>query len=265
MIAKRLQSGAGYGVMALIAVLWVVITQRGIIAPLFLPSPQELLESAWSLITEHRFAIDIIASIRRVLVAFAASLLLGIPMALVMSSVPIVDRILAPIIDFIRYLPIPALVPLMILFFGIGETAKIVLLFVGTFFQLVVLILDDLRDVPTLLLDLSYTLHLRPSHRLAIKLHSIAPQLYDNCRVTIGWCWSYVIIAELVASQTGIGHMIKEAQRFSNTADVFIGIITIGLIGLCTDSALKKLSPRFFPYRASTTTATSYASAHFNP
>lgn len=240
-----------YVVLGSLATCWVVITAKEWINPLFLPSPLSLLESAWSLLLHRHFTRDIAASIFRVGAAFILSLALAVPIALLMSSHVPTRRIVSPFIDFIRYLPVPALVPLMILFFGIGETAKIILLFVGTFFQLVVLILDDLSDVPREYLDLSYTLHLSPLQTLTMKLRTILPNLYDNSRVTIGWCWSYVIIAELVASPSGIGHMIKEAQRFSNTADVFIGIITIGLIGLCTDTVLKRISPRLFPYRAS--------------
>jgi NitT/TauT family transport system permease protein len=78
---------------------------------------------------------------------------------------------------------------------------------------------------------------------------SILPQVYDNSRITIGWCWTYVIIAEIVASENGIGHMIKEAQRFSNTPYVYVGIITMGIIGFGSDNLFKMLSPILFKYK----------------
>lgn len=228
---------------------WFVTSAFGLVDSLFLPSPRQIASSFVRLCADKAFGLDIVMSIYRVFVAFGISVLIAIPLALVMSQYSIMHRLVGPYIDFIRYLPVPTLVPLTILFFGIGETAKIVLLFIGTFFQLILLLIDDLNDVPNEYIDISYTLKFSEGQVMLLKLRSILPQLYDNCRITLGWCWTYLIIAELVASEVGIGHMIKEAQRFSNTADVYIGIITMGIIGFGTDFIFKRWHPVLFKYK----------------
>ena len=97
------------------------------------------------------------------------------------------------------------------------------------------MILDDLKEIPREYYDLAYTLQFSKFQVLKMKLKAILPQLYDNSRILVGICWTYLVIAELVAADAGIGHMIKEAQRFSQTPDIYAGIITIGLIGFITD------------------------------
>ncbi|MCL6268154.1 ABC transporter permease [Flagellimonas myxillae] len=233
----------------LIVFLWVLSKNLGWINDLFLPTPKQLLTAFVSLFSEHDFLDDIIASVLRVFSAFFFSAIIAIPLALLMFNNKTLRQILAPYIDFIRYLPVPALIPLTILFFGIGETAKIVLLFIGTFFQLILLIIDDLDEIPKEHFYLTYSLKLNGFQEMWYMFRKTLPQIYDNSRITIGWCWTYVIIAELVASSSGIGHMIKEAQRFSNTPNMYAGIITMGIIGFGTDFLFKKFYPSFFRYK----------------
>src|SRR6185369_7373317 len=103
---------------------------------------------------------------------------------------------LEPIVDFIRYLPVPALVPLSIIWFGVGETTKIFLLWLGTFFQLILLVADDMRRVPQEYVEIAYTLGANPRRILTdIAFHAMAPSLFNNLRITLGWCWTYLILA----------------------------------------------------------------------
>jgi len=187
-------------------------------------------------------------SVFRVVAAFLISVILAVPLAILMCIYKPFSNLLSPYIDFTRYLPVPTLIPLTILFFGIDESAKIVLLFIGTFFQLILLIVDDIHQIPQEYYDLAYTLNFSQFQRMKLVFRSVLPQIYDNSRITLGWCWTYLIIAELVASDKGIGHMIKEAQRFSNTSDVYVGIITMGIIGFFSDYSFKKAYPYFFKY-----------------
>jgi len=168
---------------------------------------------------------------------------------LLMSESQFFKRLLAPYIDFIRYIPVPVLIPLTILFFGIGEEAKIILLFVGTFFQIVLLFDSNLMNVPKDYFDLAYSLNFTTFQRLKMKLQAAIPEMYDNMRISLGLSWSYVIIVELVAAQTGIGHMIKEAQRFSLTSNVYVGILLMGIIGFISDYLFRKSYVKFFPYK----------------
>lgn len=236
--------------LAVIACCWHLATSYGYVGKLFLPSFQDLANSFFTLFKEKSFAWDIAISAFRVWFSFILSFVIAVPLALAMSESKTLNSVISPYIDFIRYLPVPALIPLSILFLGIDESAKIALLFVGTFFQFILLILDDLKEIPEEYYDLAYTLQFSKLQVLGMKLKAILPQLYDNSRISIGICWTYLVIAELVASENGIGHMIKEAQRFSKTPDIYAGIISIGLVGFFTDYAFKRGYPLLFRYRS---------------
>jgi NitT/TauT family transport system permease protein len=152
-------------------------------------------------------------------------------------------------IDFIRYLPVPALVPLSIIWFGVGETTKIFLLWLGTFFQLVLLVADDMRRVPHEYVEVARTVGANSRQLMwDVALRSMGPTLLDNLRITLGWCWTYLIIAEIVAANSGIGYVIWQARRFVKTPEVMAGVVVIGLIGLVTDQLLRLLHRRLFRY-----------------
>jgi NitT/TauT family transport system permease protein len=180
--------------------------------------------------------------------SFFISIAIALPLGLLISESSFIKKLLIPYIDFIRYIPVPVLIPLTILFFGIGEPAKIALLFIGTFFQIILLFMGDLARVPKEYFDLAFTLNFTAAERLKMKVRSALPSMYDNMRISLGLSWSYVIIAELVASDMGLGHMIKEAQRFSHTSEVYVGILIMGLIGFISDFIFRKSYGRFFPY-----------------
>lgn len=229
--------------------LWWWVTRAGLIDSLFLPSPSQIWLATLDLFVHKQFLSDIGVSVFRVFSAFTLAFVIAVPTALLMTEFAFVKRLLEPYIDFVRYLPVPALIPLTILFFGLGEGSKIALLFIGTFFQLILLVIDDIYTVPSRYLDLSFSLGFSRMRVAALKLRAILPELYNNARITLGWAWTYLVIAELVAAQAGIGHVIKEAQRFSNTEKVYVAILTLGVIGLVIDQAFKKLYPVFFPYK----------------
>jgi len=230
-------------------VVWYLITEfTNLINPLFLPSPIKVVASAISLFG-NGLLVDIFATVYRVMIAFAISIVVALPVALLMSESKFFKRLLSPYIDFIRYIPVPVLIPLTILFFGIGEEAKIVLLFIGTFFQIVLLFDSNLMNVPKDYFDLAYSLNFSTFQRLKMRLQSALPEMYDNMRISLGLSWSYVIIVELVAAQTGIGHMIKEAQRFSLTSNVYVGILLMGIIGFISDFLFRKSYNKLFPYK----------------
>ncbi len=229
---------------------WYFITEfTALINPLFLPSPIKVVTSAVSLLATGGLVADIFATVSRVMIAFLLSIIAALPIALLMSESKFFKKLFTPYIDFIRYIPVPVLIPLTILFWGIGEEAKIILLFVGTFFQIVLLFDSNLMNVPKDYFDLAYSLNFTKYQRLKMKLQAAIPEMYDNMRISLGLSWSYVVIVELVAAQTGIGHMIKEAQRFSLTPNVYVGILLMGAIGFFSDYLFRKGYIKFFPYK----------------
>lgn len=229
---------------------WWLVTTLKIVDELFLPSPSSFLEALVTLFKERNFSYDILISVWRVVFAWTLSFIAAIPIAIIMSRNKFLNKLISPYIDFLRYLPVPALIPLIILFFGIGESAKIALLFIGTFFQLVLLVYDDLVEIPKEYFNIAYSLNFSPLKVQKMKLKAIAPNLWNNCRITMGWCWTYLVIAELVASQEGMGYVIKEAQRFSKTPEIYVGIAMIGLIGFFSDTLWRVFYPKVFKYKS---------------
>jgi NitT/TauT family transport system permease protein len=201
------------------------------------------------MLQSREFFEDVLASSARIGVAFLISALLAIPIGLLMSSFKLVEAVIEPVVDFIRYVPVPALIPLFIIWGGIGETSKFLVLFFGTFFQLVLLIMDDADNVPRIYFDLARTLGASTPQLIRdVLVPYLLPQIYDRLRVTLGWCWTYLIIAELIAVERGIGHTIKEAQRFNAADQMFVCFIVLGIIGLSTDYAAKIGYRYLFPY-----------------
>lgn len=229
--------------------LWSAVPLLGWIAPVFLPSPWAVLQALWTMTTQDGLLTNAGISVARVWGAFLLSAVMAIPIGILMSSYRVIGAALEPLIDFIRYLPVPALVPLSIIWFGIGEETKIFLLWLGTFFQLVLLVAEDMRRVPHEYFETAYTVGARPFEALtSVALRAMAPSLMDNLRITLGWCWTYLIIAEIVAASNGLGFVIWTARRYMATDQVMAGVLVIGLIGLLTDQGFRALHRYMFRY-----------------
>lgn len=234
---------------ALLLAIWSGLVAFEVVPKQYLASPQAVVVRLWELLTKYDFLDDIWISIYRVWLAFFLSAIVAIPLGILMSSFRIVNGLTEPIIDFIRYLPVPALVPLTVIWLGIGEASKIALLWMGTFFQLVLLIADDARRVPREYVEVGMTVGAKPSQVLRhIILPAMLPSMVDNLRITLGWCWTYLIIAEIVASDSGIGYVIWSARRYVKTPEVMAGILAIGVIGFLTDQFIRWLHRRAFAY-----------------
>lgn len=245
------QTAVSLGAASFIGLLgaWWVASQFGLIAPQYLPNPMAVVGRLYHLLVDYNFSKDIAVSIGRVWAAFLISALMAIPLGILMSSFPIVNGLSQGPIDFIRYLPVPALVPLTIIWLGIDEFSKIALLWMGTFFQLVLLVADDARRVPREYIEIALTTGAKPRQILtSIILPAMLPNMVDNLRVTLGWCWTYLIVAEIVAADSGIGYVIMSARRYVKTDEVMAGILTIGVIGLATDMLFRWLHRRWFAY-----------------
>jgi len=230
-------------------VLWSLTSHYELVPQRFLPLPWNVVSALHDMLVERHFIEDIWISVARVWTAFLLSVVMAVPIGMWMSNYRIVGTLIEPIVDFIRYLPVPALVPLLIIWFGIGEASKIAVLWMGTFFQLVLLIADDTKRVPREFIEIGYTLGAKPRQITRdIVLRSMLPSMVDNLRITLGWCWTWIIIAEIVAANSGIGHAIWSMRRFVKTPEVMAGILTVGIIGLVTDQVIRLLHRRYFRY-----------------
>ncbi|MGF1499560.1 MAG: ABC transporter permease [Elainellaceae cyanobacterium] len=229
--------------------IWQAIAYFEWVPQQFLPTPLSVLAALYKMLTQQAFLTDILVSMGRVWEAFLLAAIVAVPLGLIMSTYRLGGAIFEPLIDFVRYLPVPALVPLLIIWLGVGEASKIAVLWMGTFFQLVLLVADDARRVPREYLEIGATLGAKPLEIIRdIIVPAMLPNLVDSLRVTLGWCWTYLIVAEIVASNSGIGHVIWSMRRFVRTPEVMAGILTVGVIGLLSDQAFRLGHRLYFRY-----------------
>ncbi len=231
----------------LVLVVWQALSAESGPRSVFLPPPMAVIRSLWELFREESFIVDIGASVYRVTAGFLLAALVAVPLGLLAGSVRFIDRLVQPINDFTRYLPVPAFIPLCILWVGIGDAEKILIIFIGTVFQVIPLVADTAANVPRNLIDLGYTSGASRRQTLTKVIFPwCAPTIYDHLRVALGWAWGYLVIAELVAAASGIGHVIIQAQRYIQTSRVMAGILMIGIIGLFFDLCFKLPKKRIF-------------------
>ncbi|RZI78926.1 MAG: ABC transporter permease subunit, partial [Rubrivivax sp.] len=148
-----------------------------------------------------------------------------------------------------RYMPAVAFVPLVMVWVGIDEGAKIAIIFIGTFFQMVLMVAEDVRRVPLPQIEAAQTMGATRIEILEkVIVPSVKPALLDTLRITMGWAWTYLVVAELVAANSGLGYAILKAQRFLQTDKIFAGILLIGLIGLVIDQVFRFAHRKAFPW-----------------
>ncbi len=215
---------------------WFLISGLNLIDEKFLPSPTDVVMDIINSIKDGSLTNDIGISVYRVLMGFVLAVLLGVPIGIMCGCLPWFRACVAPLCGFIRYMPVQSFVPIIVLYTGIGEASKITVVFIGTLFQLILMITDDIQSVPNDLINAGYTLgnkQLRTVSRVIIPY--ILPRMFRSLRMIIGWAWGFLICAELVASNSGLGYRILSAQRFFKTDTIFGSILIIGLLGLITD------------------------------
>ena len=216
---------------------------------MFLPSPGRVFQAGYDLFLELGFTSDILNSVYRVMVGFIMAALLGVPLGLIMGTFKAAEAFTEPVVGFIRYMPASAFIPLFILWLGIGDVEKIAIIFVGSFFQLVLMVAVVAKNVQKDLLETAYTLGAKRFQVIRkVLLPASLPGIVDTLRIIVGWAWTYIIVAELVASASGIGYMIISSQRMLRTGNIIFGILTIGILGLITDYFFKWLYNRLFPW-----------------
>jgi len=248
-IPKGLYLILTFGSFAFFLVIWSLLTYGGLIDPLFLPSPGRVFQAGWDLFVEFQFTTDILNSVYRVMIGFIVAALIGVPIGLIMGTFKAAEAITEPVVGFIRYMPASAFIPLFILWLGIGDIEKIAIIFVGSFFQLVLMVAVVAKNVHKDMLETAYTLGAKRFQVIRkVLLPASLPGIVDTLRIIVGWAWTYIIVAELVASASGIGYMIISSQRMLRTGNIIFGILTIGMLGLITDYFFKWLYNKLFPW-----------------
>jgi NitT/TauT family transport system permease protein len=228
---------------------WLLLSAFGPISPVFLPGPLAVVRRVSTWFNDGDLLTDIRISFFRVVAGWALSALIAMPLGLLIGTFRQIQALLEPLTDFIRYMPAVAFVPLMMLWVGIDESAKVAIIFIGTFFQMVLMVAEDVRRVPMAQIEAAQTMGATRCEVIEkVIIPSAKPALLDTLRITMGWAWTYLVVAELVAANSGLGYAIVKAQRFLQTDKIFAGIILIGAIGLAMDQCFRWLHRVAFPW-----------------
>lgn len=228
---------------------WALLTATDWVDPVFMPGPLQVLQRFHTWLMDDGLPGDTAISVYRVGAGFVLSAVLALPIGLLIGAYRPVEALLEPLTDFIRYMPAVAFIPLVMLWFGIGESAKISIIFIGTFFQMVLMVAENVRLVPRAQIEAAQTMGAdRGEIVKLVLLQSAKPAILDTLRITMGWAWTYLVVAELVAANSGLGYAILKAQRYLKTDTIFAGIVLIGVIGLLMDQAFRWLHRRAFPW-----------------
>lgn len=249
-LSMRLQARmAALAPFAAVLGVWWALACFHVVAPIFLPPLGATLRSFYNLFAVSFLKQNLIPSVFRVAMAFFFSAAFALPLGVLAGTIPFIRNTILPLCSFSRYLPVAALVPLCILWFGIDDAQKVAVITIGCCFQLLVLIAADAASTPVELVETGRTFGLSRSAVIwRIILPWCMPAIWDDLRVCAGWAWSYLVLAELVAGNRGIGYFIIQAQRYLEIESVFAGILLVGLLGLVTDQIFRITGRRLFAW-----------------
>lgn len=228
---------------------WAIATYGGYVADMFLPVPDAVVRRGLLLASDGTLFVHLWSSVEVVLLGFFVSAVVAVPLGLYMGTYRIVQAALEPLVNFIRYLPVTSLVPLFILWIGIGLSQRITVIFFGTFFSQLIMISDEARAVSRDLVNASYTLGTKRNEAVWHVIFPAAlPGIINTLRVTMGWAWTYLVVAELVAANSGLGFISLKAMRGFQVDTIFLAIMLIGLLGLISDVTFRLLRRWLCPW-----------------
>ena len=233
----------------LVLAAWCVASYGGFAPPDFLPSPTEVVRGTLQLFIQYDLLGAIWVSARRIMLAFLLASAVALPLGVLMGAFEPINRMFESIVSPLRYMPISAFIPLLILWFGIYESQKVAFLFLGVFVYLLPVVISSIRAVPEELVQTSLTLGAsRWQAVTTVLLPSALPEIFDSFRVMNAISWTYVILAEAV-NPSGLGYMVQIAYSHQKPSWSFAGLVVIGGIGLLTDGLIRAISNALFRWR----------------
>jgi NitT/TauT family transport system permease protein len=224
--------------------------------PIYLPAPDEVAKAFVSAFTTPPQTSDgewlhqsLWHSIQVIFWGFTISSAIGVPIGILCGTYAPIARLFEPFVEFFRYLPAPVFGALAVAILGIYDGPKIAVIVIGTLFQQILIIANTTRKLDAALVEAALTLGTKNSQLLRhVVLPGILPNLFRDQRILLGWAWTYLIVAELIGTTTGITWFITQQARYQHFENVFAAIMMIGIIGLGTDLVLAGLGRRAFPY-----------------
>lgn len=229
--------------------------------PIYLPAPHEVLRAFYTAFTTAPLRRDepwlhesLGHSISVIFWGFVISSLFGVPLGILAGTYSAMSRLSEPFIEFFRYLPAPAFGALAVAILGIHEAPKIAIIFIGTFFQQVLVIANTTRKIDPSLIEAALTLGARRISLLfKVVIPGIAADVYRDMRILLGWAWTYLIVAELIGSSSGITWFITQQARYKNFDNVYAAIMMIGILGISADMTLAYIGKRIFRWQRTIT------------
>lgn len=246
-IPSRISRTLAVAGFAFCLLAWMLTASAHVVDPVFLPSPALVLQTMGDLFRDPVIWSDLWVSFVRVTIGFALSALVALPVGILIGSFKALEALIQPVTEFIRYIPVPALIPILMVTLGIGEQSKWALIFIGTYFQLVLMVADEIRRVPYELIQVAQTLGARRHETVRKVLWRAAmPGIFDALRLCNGWAWTYLIVAELVAANEGLGFRILKFSRFLQTPKIWVYLLLLGAVGLTLDLLFRAANRRLF-------------------
>jgi NitT/TauT family transport system permease protein len=225
--------------------------------PIFLPAPHQVARALYTAFTtkpvlrgDTWLHESLWLSMQTIFWGFVISSAIGVPLGILCGSYAVLARLTEPLVDFIRYMPAPAFGALMVAIFGIYQQPKIAIIFIGTFFQQVLVVANTVRKVDPALIEAAQTLGAKQRNLVwRVIVPASLPDLYNDLRILLGWAWTYLIVAEVVGISSGITFFINQQAKYRNFDNVYAAILIIGFIGLLTDQTFAFVGQRLFPWR----------------
>lgn len=229
-----------FGLLIAIVILWGIMESNGQINTVILPAPGAIVQTFKQLVADGSLLKNLGISILRVLKGYALSAVLGVSLGIFLGLNKRAERATELIIQILRPIPPIAWIPLVILWFGIGESGKVFLIFLGGFFTILINVIDGVHQTDPKWIEVSKAME-TPfwKHVFKLVIPAAAPNIFTGLRVGLGSCWTCVVAAELVASTTGVGYMIMNARQYGQTDVIIVGMLAIGIVGKIMDSLLK--------------------------
>lgn len=239
--------------LATLLLAWWLVTSAGWIEPLFLPSPADILAKAWALLTQGYMDASLWqhlgASLGRIGLALAAAILSAIPIGIVIGHNRVARGILDPLIEFYRPIPPLAYLPLIVIWCGIGELSKVLLIYLAIFAPIAIATATGVRTVDPAKLRAAQSLGATRAQLVRhVILPSALPDILTGIRIGLGVGWSTLVAAELIAATSGLGFMVQSAAQFLVTDVVVLGILLIALIAFALEMGLRALQRKLVPW-----------------
>jgi NitT/TauT family transport system permease protein len=234
----------------LLVLLWYAVAYSGFINPALIPTPHEVAAQFWQQLTRARLPRDIVMSTQRVLLGVVMGTAVAVPVGFALGWYPRIRTFIDPLINFFRALPPIALIPLVVVYFGIGEVAKVVILFYASFFAAVIVMYEGIAQISPIYIRVARTLGATDGELFRkVVLPLAVPHMLTALRVALGVAWATLVASELIAAQQGLGALIQNASSFFQLDIIYVGIICIGLIALAMDLVLRVVARRLVSWQ----------------